>query len=224
MIHLALEDLARLVDEDASAAEAAHLEVCPECRHTLEEMREQTVALGALPDLEPPARSWAALETRLLNEGLMRRQAVVVRGPWTARAPWLPAVLRAAAAVVLFLGGGVLGAEWRERDLMAAVEQAGGTAVRPVTAAGTDAPLAQRLRAAEAAYLAALTEYAEANRSAPVSGDPIARLAALETIVLTTRAALDEAPTDPVINGYHLTALAEREATIKQIATAGSWF
>ena len=47
--------------------------------------------------------------------------------------------------------------------------------------------------------------------------DPVNRLAALEGIVLTTRAALNEAPADPVINGYHLTALEQRDAILRQI-------
>jgi hypothetical protein len=45
----------------------------------------------------------------------------------------------------------------------------------------------------------------------------VSRLAALEGIVLTTRAALDDAPADPVINGYHLTALEQRDAILRQI-------
>ena len=38
-------------------------------------------------------------------------------------------------------------------------------------------------------------------------------------------AALAQAPTDPVINGYHLTALAQRDAMLKQIRAtpATSW-
>ena len=47
--------------------------------------------------------------------------------------------------------------------------------------------------------------------------DPLNRLAVLEGIVLTTGAALREAPADPVINNYHLTALGQREALIRQI-------
>jgi hypothetical protein len=45
-------------------------------------------------------------------------------------------------------------------------------------------------------------------------------MAALESIVLTTRAALNRAPADPVINGYHLTAVAEREAMLRRLAAA----
>jgi hypothetical protein len=69
-------------------------------------------------------------------------------------------------------------------------------------------------------YLAALTRYA--TRLERGAGDPIARLAALQSIVMTTQAALNQSPTDPVINGYHLTALAQRDATLKQVAATSS--
>ena len=48
----------------------------------------------------------------------------------------------------------------------------------------------------------------------------MSRLAALEGIVLTTRAALNEAPADPVINGYHLTALEQRDALLRELQEA----
>ena len=57
--------------------------------------------------------------------------------------------------------------------------------------------------------------------------DPLNQLAALEGIVLTTRAALEEAPADPVINGYHLSALGQRDAILRQIdarADEEPWF
>ena len=84
---------------------------------------------------------------------------------------------------------------------------------------------AEYLRGAEAVYLQALTRYAELASQAQ-SGDPIARLAALQSIVMTTQAALNETPTDPVINGYHLTALAQRDATLRQVAQASreQWY
>jgi hypothetical protein len=74
-------------------------------------------------------------------------------------------------------------------------------------------------------YLEALTRYAELASQAE-SGDPVARLAALQSIILTTQAALNETPTDPVINGYHLTALAQRDATLRQVALASGeqWY
>jgi hypothetical protein len=54
------------------------------------------------------------------------------------------------------------------------------------------------------------------------SGDgiePHNRLAALEGIVVTTRAALEAAPADPVINNYHLAAMGQREALLRQLET-----
>lgn len=99
---------------------------------------------------------------------------------------------------------------------------AGAGALRPPRS-GEEA--LEQLRAAELSYLDALTRFAEFSGNTG-AGDPAARLAALEGIVLTTRAALGQAPTDPVINGYHLTALAQRDATLRQIASTSSdsWF
>jgi hypothetical protein len=81
------------------------------------------------------------------------------------------------------------------------------------------------LRQTEDLYLGALTRYAELATQAD-AGDPVARLAALQSIVMTTQAALSQTPTDPVINGYHLTALAQRDATLRQVAAATSdrWY
>jgi hypothetical protein len=73
------------------------------------------------------------------------------------------------------------------------------------------------LREAEELYLSALTRYAELASNAD-AGDPVSRLAAMQSIVLTTQAALSQTPMDPVINGYHLTALAQRDAALRQVA------
>jgi len=81
------------------------------------------------------------------------------------------------------------------------------------------------LRQTEELYLGALTRYAELATQSD-AGDPVARLAALQSIVMTTQAALSQTPSDPVINGYHLTALAQRDATLRQVAAATSdrWY
>jgi hypothetical protein len=84
---------------------------------------------------------------------------------------------------------------------------------------------AQReLAEAEAAYVAALQRYAAI--ADPSSGaDPATRMAALDRMISTTRAALDRAPDDPVINGYHMAAVREREALRRQLAGADKdWF
>ena len=199
MQHLSEETLARLVDEAADAAEAEHLAACAVCRAELEALREQTRALAELRPPPLPRAGWPRLEAGLRAEGLVRRRA------W-ARGP---ALLRIAAGLVLFAAGAGSGALLRGG---AAAGGGGGAPARTAAEAGT------RVREAETAYLAALTRYSELsgeNRAV----DPVNRLAALEGIVLTTRAALQEAPADPVINGYHLAALSQREALLRQIET-----
>ncbi len=46
------------------------------------------------------------------------------------------------------------------------------------------------------------------------------RLTALDQASRVMGRALDEAPYDPVINGYYITTLGQREATIRQLNTA----
>jgi hypothetical protein len=97
--------------------------------------------------------------------------------------------------------------------------------VASVADASTPEEAVRALQLAERAYLRAYARYAELT-SSQQSEDPVARVAALESIVLTTRQALDRAPADPLINGYHLTAVAQRDAALRQIAlrSNGGWF
>ena len=214
MQHLNPEDLARLVDEDADAAEELHLQICGDCRAELEGLREQSRALGSLPTLAAPDTAWPELERRLLDEGLI---AAPLRARWIRRL----SLLRIAAGLALFLGGGVAGAALR-----AVRGGDGGTApaiaaVQPATAEAA----AVAVRTAEDEYRAALARYAELTGAAEAV-DPVNRLAALEGIVLTARAALREAPADPVINGYLLTALGQRDAMLRSISrdVDDTWF
>lgn len=242
MSHLSIETLARLVDETPDNNEATHLQLCLSCRSELEGMKADAFALGALPDLEPSLAQWYAVERKLAQEGLLRGS---VRREYMT---WLRPALQIAAALAIFVLGNytapLLGRASSPVGVpvAAAAAPAGYPAVvqapapnnalaglsRPAastTAPATRGDAANVVREAERAYLNALTQYAEVARQTE-SADPVARLAALESIVLTTRAALGQAPADPVINGYHLTALAQRDATIKQMAaTAGkTWF
>ncbi|MFP3949120.1 MAG: hypothetical protein ACLFWG_10355 [Longimicrobiales bacterium] len=132
MRHLTDESLARLVDEQPTAAEEEHLRSCETCTTVLRELREQTEALASLPSLRPPAGDWEELEARLVRKGLigagrlervrpetegMRRRTNLPPGggpPGRKKAGTgslfrIPR-LQAAAAVVLFLGGTAFGA------------------------------------------------------------------------------------------------------------------
>jgi len=200
MQHLNSEVIARLVDEAPLAEEARHLEGCAACRAELAAQREQVRTMAELPDLEPPATLAVAVQAALEREGLR-----------IARANRGRRALRIAASLALFAAGGLAG--FAGRGFMPAPPVATVTVPSP-PADAVDA--ATRLQMAEAAYNAALGDYARATGGFPPA-DPVNRLAALEGIVLTTRAALNEAPADPVINGYHLTALQQRDAILRQI-------
>lgn len=282
MSHLTLETLARLVDEEPTGTEAAHLAVCSACVGELDELRADAAALASLPDLMPPPRAWAALESRLQAEGLIHgaaaggalRAAAAGGAAARARQRWFGVVTQLAAAIALVGLGTALGAfvirpagptgpahvataavpgatppaapasgsavpvlepdpasdraargDERHDEAPRVAPRQGGPQADVRLASNDYAPRVPGsadealvlMRDAESAYLEALTRYAELAGGVP-GGDPMARLAALEGIVLTTRAALGQAPADPVINGYHMTALAQREATLRQIA------
>jgi hypothetical protein len=264
MSHLSLETIARLVDEQPTALDSAHLDACATCRAELESMREDVSALGALPDMKPSADAWRDIEARLEAEGLLRARRDVIP---MMRPRAYTALARAAAVAAIFAGGALVGrtaATVGPQPQTQPQTQPQNVAVAPPSAttalnatSGASAPAQQpdespsvesatqragsvrlastgnasrnnveadastsdgslrELRAAEDKYFSALTKYSE--RAGTETADPNARLAALEGIVLTTRAALAQAPTDPVINGYHLTALAQRDAMLKQI-------
>lgn len=246
MSHLNLETLARLVDESPDPTEAGHLDICEQCRTELEALRADASALRYLPDPEPPIIAWLTLEERLKREGLMRRT------PWRATVVRMAAVF--IIFVLGSVVGGMLirhrdvrlatstpavtnpiqqttapstafTAESSHTPSSPAVAMASlplnSAAARP---AATPQEAAVALRDAEKAYLSALARYSDFT-SKSETADPLARLAALESIVATTRAALGQAPADPVINGYHLTAVAQRDATLRQLAASGqTWY
>ncbi|MGH7466816.1 MAG: hypothetical protein ACRENP_02415 [Longimicrobiales bacterium] len=224
MSHLSIETLARLVEETADSHEAEHLENCDDCRAELEGMKADAAALAALPGIDPPVTQWQAIEKRLIAEGLLRTP-----GRQWNRQRFMP-LLQLAAAIAIFVLGHYTAPLLTNRtasNMGAAntTEQSGTTLTSGQPTTNSEQAFAA-VRETERAYLNALTRYAElAGRTETT--DPLARLAALESIVLTTRAALGQAPADPVINGYHLTALAQRDATIKRLTsnnTGQTWF
>ena len=84
---------------------------------------------------------------------------------------------------------------------------------------------ARALVQAQAEYVGALQRVAAI--ADPASGNaPETRLAALDQLVQLTAAALERVPGDAVVNGYHLAAVAERDALRREMdrdATA-EWF
>jgi hypothetical protein len=277
MSHLTLETMARLLDEPPTPLESAHLEHCDACRAGIVAMREDAAALAALPrEMAPPDGAWDALAASLLAQGVLRPP----RRPGSPR--WPAALLRIAAALLLFIGGAATGAfvfagpdgegariaDGRPPagpsvsapasdvpaplpvesapEPPAAAQQpapppappliedtrppvrlaAGAEALQPRFVMPRTAGEAETLlRDAEAEYLQALGWWSEYASSAE-GADPMARLAALEGIEQITRAALGRAPADPVINGFHLTALAQRDAVMRRLVASADpiWY
>lgn len=244
MEHLSPETLARLVDESAGPDERAHLNRCRRCRDELDGLTVQTLGLSHLPDLRPPRGDWAALETRLREEGLVRER-------WTrggAGSGHVPGWLQGAAAVALLVSGTAMGLGFSAVRGEASAHNppapvAGGPALGEAEAllAALD-PAApgdalsldeaeDLVRLTESWYLTALLRYrdrvTEEGDAFPSDADPVARYAALEALLAAGRAAMREAPTDPFLNGLLVNMQAERDATLRglQATTASAnWY
>lgn len=222
MEHLTLETLARLVDEAPDAREQEHLSACQRCRTELDLLSGQTRALGELPDLRPPQGEWGVLEARLMSEGLVRHQ----RSSLASTPPWM----KAAAAILLFIGGTGLGMGLSARAADTGPSPLAGIESSPFTLTASSVntldEAEERVRLAERQYMDALVQYRQL--ATTQDGDaggaaPESRLAALEYLVAAGQAAVQQAPTDPFLNGFLASALAERQATYQAtLASTGS--
>lgn len=224
MGHLTTESLARIVSEVPYPEEKDHLDSCPACQAELQALRDQTEALGSLPDLRPPAGDWEALEGRLVSEGLVLSSGL----PGTRSGWWSSRWLQAAAALILFFGGTVLGSRITAGgmgggmgDLAMNPPPAGRELVPVGSGSGAPANLeeaASAVRLAERQYIDALVQYRQimdAQGEPTLLGDPTSRFAAVEAIVAAGQAALEQAPADPFVNGVLVSAMAEREALLR---------
>jgi hypothetical protein len=226
--HLSIERLAALSDESPTAAELAHLATCADCareravfQNLLELASAESARLGA------PLTSWERLSPALVADGVIdagRALPTLVRKsrlPSRSRAPWL----QAAAAVVL-LGGGMM-----------AGRLTAGAAALPLpsstnrVAAVTDSvprfSSIEEARAAQAqsqlTFQTATAFLAQQDTTNGISDTPATirtRLATLDRVREVVGKALNDAPYDPVINGYYLTTVGQREATLRQLNTA----
>lgn len=175
-----------------------------------------------------PLTRFDSIATALRTEIVSRtRVARPTSARLTARWP-----LQVAAGLLLVAGGAVLG------RATAGARVLPGPAV-PSNGASTSAIASTRLtsdsgfssveeaREAQQRYellfQQATAFLAQHDSTGTGAGSPIAyrsRLAALDRVISTTREAMRDAPHDPVINGYYLTTLGQREATLRQLNTA----
>ncbi|HEY4133285.1 MAG TPA: hypothetical protein VGM50_21885 [Gemmatimonadaceae bacterium] len=227
MSHLPTERLAALVDEAPSAEEALHLAACAECmreRATLQSLAD--LAMNESARIGSPITSWDSLRPALIADGVIDSG----RGPqFRARRvpqPWLQA-----AAAVLLIAGGVMAGRYTAGASLVPNRNVANTASRPVASATTadSVPIFRSIDDALAAQERSQVVYQSATaflaqrdtsaRGAESAASMRTRLTALDQANQVMGAALTEAPYDPVINGYYLTTLGQREATLRQINT-----
>lgn len=243
MSHLSTDRLAALGDDEPTPAEAAHLSACTECAHEREAYRTLVAMAHAERDsIGLPLTRWDAIADALAADSPVapyggstiaaRPLALAPSSTETRVRRFQRMPLQAAAAVLLVAGGMIAGRM---------------TAVVPTVSAPASTPLSSRTglarnaslpadsvffssvdeardaqQRAEAIYLRATEFLAQQDSSAATDANPVvvqSRLAALDQVTSTMREAMRQAPHDPVINGYYLTTLGQREATLRQLNT-----
>ena len=248
MSHLTLEALARLVDEAPDSREMAHLASCTECRTELDALRDLSETLATLPTIMPPPDAWPALRERLREERLIKGAPRRRPGPAMLRAAAAAGLFLAGGAVgwgvrgptaapprALAEAGTNAGPTTSQSaydtdfaepfGTMAGRAEGQETVAGPAEAVDRDAlaipvsnPVAPPAADAETAFFAAHERNMQTTSAEP--GDPATRLATLDHMVLTAAEALNEAPTDPMINGYYLTFVAQRNAYLRHLAAS----
>jgi hypothetical protein len=230
MLHLHTERLAALGDEQATPEEEAHLAACEACAH--ERNAYRALVAMALAEREPfglPLTRWDAIASELA----LPAPVAAVSRPARRANRWM---LQAAAGLLLVAGGAMAGrisagagvlpqasSVATEATPVSNVAQVGTQALSDsVSFASVDDARAAQLRY-EQGYQQAAAYLAQYDTAGFSGGSQVAyrsRLAALDRMLSTTSQAIREAPHDPVLNGYYLTTLGQREATLRQLNTA----
>jgi hypothetical protein len=247
MSHLSTERLAALGDEEPTALEAAHLAGCAACERERAAYRTLVAMAGHERDaIGIPLTRWESIASALADERLAESAAVgratrdrwagVVRRGRTVRVLRTP--MRAAAGFLLLAGGAIAGrvsagadplplrGARSEASASAATQRLGAAAPTArvpdsVSFSSVEDARVTQLRSASL-YQQAAVFLAEHDSTGEGDYNPEvvkSRLAALDQMISTTREAMREAPHDPVINGYYLTTLGQREATLRQLNT-----
>jgi hypothetical protein len=236
--HVAAERLAALAEDELTTGEAGHIGSCQICARELSAQRYlRALAREAANTIGAPLTSWERLAPALRNEGLVRGAAVVSLARGRRRPTVLTWAGRAAAAALFMTSGLVLGR--MSAGAPVSVAGLGFSGRDTMVALAPDSTLGRRddsvpIFRSPAEALATLSRAEQAYRHAAVyllTTDSSAdaddrretyrtRLAALDEVAQTTRAALDQAPHDPVLNQYYLSSVSAREATLRQLGGA----
>ena len=223
MSHLPDERLAALSEEPPTQAELAHLAACERCaseRAAYKELR--AVASAEQQRIGTPLSNWESLAPALRADG------IIDTGEWrVARRPrrFSSAWLQVASAVLIAVVGVAYGRYSAVGSVLPNTLSQGRT-TSPASVADS-APAFSSVEEARAAqehyeslYQSAALYLSEHDTLDLSPDSPAAmrrRLATLDEVGQTVREALNESPGDPVINGYYLTTLSQREQTLRQL-------
>ena len=229
MSHLSTERLAALADEPPTADELAHLAGCELCA------RERAVYTALLASageeysrIGAPLTTWEKLRPALIADGVIdvdeaRRILSSGRRRWSMNAAW-----QVAAAVLLVVGGYAAGRLSSGNSSVPGLSSGGATATtttevasNPETVRFTSVSQAREARRVYESLFQSASAYIAANDTAAFTPDTPAalrtRLATLDRVEEAVREAMPHAPADPVINGYYLTTLGQKEAALQQL-------
>ena len=223
--HLHDERLAALSDEPPTQAELAHLAACELCARE----RAAYKALHGVASTEQnrigaPLSSWETLAPALRADG------IIDTGEWRVarrRRRFGGVWGQTAAAVLIAVAGAAvgrysaLGSELPASVRHSATAAASASDSLPKFSSVEEAKAAQERY--ETLYQSAALYLSEHDTLDLSPDSPAAmrrRLATLDEVGHTVRRALTESPADPVINGYYLTTLSQREQTLRQLNAA----
>ncbi len=227
MSHLITDRLAAIADDTPTPDEATHLAGCWDCRAEVAAYRRLARMAAMAPAYSEPLSAWSALAPQLRAEGIIvdaQRSGggVVSIADHGASRPLKTWTLRIAAGLALLVGGGIAGRATATQSLE--FEPALANSVVPASQYQSPDEAIRALSVAQQQYQSAAAFLASRDSSSRFVGmnqdSYEARLAALDEIAATTRAALYRAPQDPLLNQYYLTTLGAREATLREIGAS----
>jgi hypothetical protein len=218
MLHLSPERLAALAEDPPTAAELAHLTGCADCARERAAYRALgKLAGGDARQIGTPLTTWESLRPALVADGVIDTGSARVHARRNR-----PGWFQAAAAAMLVTTGLVAGRASARLSLVAASVPAGVSQVdsaprfRSIDDARVAQTQSQLVYQNATAYLA---QY-DTNHVIESAAAMRTRLAALDRTQQVLNQALSEAPYDPVINGYYLNTVGQREATLRTINAA----